>query len=137
VPRKKETSKVRRKYEFIKANQGKHNVRMMCRLLGVARSGYYAWLKSPVSDRAKEDARLLRLIRASFKASQGVYGAPRVFLDLREAGEPCSKHRVARLMRENNMRAAAGYRTRRHQHLGGVSPDEFEAAVMPTNSGAH
>jgi len=74
----------------------------------------YAWLKSPVCDRAKEDARLLRLIRASFKASQGVYGAPRVFLDLREAGETCSKHRVARLMRENNLRAVPGYRTRRY-----------------------
>ena len=106
--KKRQTSEVRRKYEFIKANQGEHDVRMMCRLLGVARSGYYEWLKNPVSDRAKEDARLLRLIRASFKASQGVYGAPRVFLDLREAGETCSKHRVARLMRENNIRAVPG-----------------------------
>jgi len=87
---------------------------MMCRLLDVAPSGYYAWLKNPVSNRAKEDARLLRLIRASFKSSQGVYGAPHVFLDLREAGETCSKHRVARLMRENSMRAQAGYRTRRY-----------------------
>jgi putative transposase len=81
--------------------------------MGVARSGYYAWLKKPESDRAKEDKRLLRLIRASFAASQGVYGAPRVFLDLREAGETCSKHRVARLMRENDIRAQPGYRTRR------------------------
>lgn len=104
----------RRIYEFIKAKQGDHKVRTMCRLLGVAPSRYYAWLKQPVSDRAKEDARLLRLIRTSFKASQGVYGAPRVFLDLREAGETCSKHRVARLMRENGMRAQAGYRTRRY-----------------------
>ncbi|WP_425468409.1 IS3 family transposase [Parahaliea aestuarii] len=86
----------------------------MCCLLEVAPSGYYAWLKNPKSDRAKEDARLLRLVRASFKASQGVYGAPRVFLDLREAGETCSKHRVARLMRENGMRAQAGFRTRRY-----------------------
>jgi len=60
-----------------------------------------------------EDARLLRLIRASLKASQGIYGAPRVFLDLREAGETYSKHRVARLMRENGLRALHGYRTRR------------------------
>jgi hypothetical protein len=42
----------------------------MCRLLGVARSGYYAWLNNPVSMRAKEDARLLRLIQASFEASR-------------------------------------------------------------------
>src|SRR5262245_47653445 len=48
--------------------------------------------------RSQEDARLLRLVRASFVASHGIYGAPRVFLDLREAGETCSKHRVARLM---------------------------------------
>ena len=111
MPKKKETTQVRRKYEFIKAKRGEHSVRMMCRSLGVAPSGYYDWLNCPMSDRAKEDARLLRLIRASFKASQGVYGAPRVFLDLREAGETCSKHRVARLMRENNLRAVPGYRT--------------------------
>lgn len=112
MSRRNEESDVRRIYAFIKANQNKHNIRMMCRLLDVAPSGYYAWLKKPVSDRKKEDKRLLRLIRASFTASQGVYGAPRVFLDLREAGETCSKHRVARLMRENNIRAKAGYRTR-------------------------
>jgi putative transposase len=105
---------VRRKYEFIKANQREYDTRMMCRLLGVARSGYYAWLRKPNSNRDLEDKRLLRLIRASFEASQGVYGAPRVFLDLREAGETCSKHRVARLMRENNVRAQPGYRTRRY-----------------------
>lgn len=105
---------VRRKYEFIKANQKKYDARMMCRLLGVARSGYYAWLRKPNSDSKLEDKRLLRLIRASFEASQGVYGAPRVFLDLREAGETCSKHRVARLMRENTIRAQPGYRTRRY-----------------------
>lgn len=85
----------------------------MCRVLGVAPSGYYAWRERPLSNRAIEDARLLRLIRASFTASQGVYGAPRVFLDLREAGETCSKHRVERLMREIGLRALHGYRTRR------------------------
>jgi putative transposase len=57
-------------------------------------------------------SRLLRLIRASFVASHGVYGAPRVFLDLREAGETCSKHRVARLTRVNKIRAVGGYRKR-------------------------
>lgn len=61
---------VRRKYEFIKANQKKYDTRMMCRLLGVARSGYYAWLRKPNSNRELEDKRLLRLIRASFEASQ-------------------------------------------------------------------
>src|SRR5215471_1607120 len=85
----------------------------MCKVLDVFPSGYYKWLQRPISDHALEDLRLLRLIRASFTASHGIYGAPRVFLDLREAGETCSKHRVARLMRENHLRALHGYRTRR------------------------
>ena len=52
----------------------------------------------------------MRLIRAAYTASHGIYGAPRVFLDLREAGEGCSKHRVARLMRE------AGFALQRLSH---------------------
>jgi putative transposase len=105
--------RVRSAYEFIKAHRKHYSVQMMCRVLEVAPSGYYAWLQQPLSNHAQEDARLLRLIRASFTASHGIYGAPRVFLDLREAGETCSKHRVARLMREANLRALHGYRMRR------------------------
>jgi len=105
--------RVRSTYEFIKANRRQYSVQRMCQVLGVASSGYYEWLAHPISKRAQEDARLLRLIRASFTASQGIYGAPRVFLDLREAGETCSKHRVTRLMRVNHLRALHGYRTRR------------------------
>jgi putative transposase len=85
VSRKKNDQSVRRKYEYIKSNSHNHDIRMKCRLLGVARSGYYSWLEKPESDRAIEDKRLLRLIKASFAESQGVYGAPRIFLDLREA----------------------------------------------------
>ena len=126
----KVSSSVRRKYEFIKKSQSQHKVSMMCRLLDVSPSGYYAWLQKPVSDRAREDARQLRLIRASFRASQGVYGGPRIFLDLREAGETCSKHRVARLMRENGVRAKSGYRTR--CYVAGGKP----AKPTPTSSSA-
>lgn len=56
MPKKPQTSVVRRKYEFIKSNQKEHSVQMMCRLLDVAPSGYYAWLSKPVSDRAREDS---------------------------------------------------------------------------------
>lgn len=107
------TGRVRQIYKFIDAHREQYSVEVMCRVLEVTRSGFYEWLKQPLSKRALEDARLLRLIRASFTASHGIYGAPRVFLDLREAGETCSKHRVARLMRVNNLRALHGYRTRR------------------------
>ena len=68
------------------------------------------------------------------KASQGIYAAPRVFLDLREAGESCSKHRIAWFMRENGIRAQAGYRTRRH--IAGTMPlqNPFSAALRRTAS---
>lgn len=105
--------RVRRAYQFIEAHRRQYPIQVMCQVLEVAPSGYYEWLQNPISNRAREDARLLRLIRASFVASHGIYGAPRVFLDLREAGESCSKHRVERLMRENGLRALHGYRTRR------------------------
>jgi len=82
----------------------------MCRVLKVARSGFYQWLHKPMSDRSIEDERLLGLIRASYAASGGVYGAPRVFADLREVGERCGRHRVARLMRQHKIRALRGYK---------------------------
>jgi putative transposase len=86
----------------------------MCRVLRVTRSGFYAWLHKPLSDRAIEDQRLLELIRASYAASYGVYGSPRVFLDLREVGETCGENRVARIMRANKIKAIRGYKTPRH-----------------------
>lgn len=104
--------RTRQPYAFIKAHRREYDIDLMCRTLGVARSGYYAWLKQPLSARAQEDARLLKLIRASHTASHRIYGAPRVFLDLREDGERCSKHRVARLMRVNRIKALHGYRRR-------------------------
>jgi putative transposase len=105
---------VRLKYNFIKTHQQEFDTAVMCRLLDVSRSGFYAWLRKPLSKRAVEDARLLGLIRASYTASHGVYGAPRIFLDLREAGETCSKHRVARIMRANHLKARHGYRAPRY-----------------------
>jgi putative transposase len=85
----------------------------MCRVLGVARSGYYDWIARPLSDHAIEDQRLLILIRNSYAASGGVYGAPRVFLDLRETGESCGRNRVARIMRVNKIKALRGYKVPR------------------------
>jgi len=83
----------------------------MCRVLKVARAGFYAWLHQPNSKRAIQDERLLELIRDSYVASGGVYGSPRVFADLREAGETCGKHRVERIMRNNKIQAIRGYKS--------------------------
>jgi putative transposase len=138
LPAKPRTDRVRRTYEFIKTHRKQFPTEVMCRELGVAPSGYYQWVKCPQSARAMEDGRLLRLIRASFKASQGFYGAPRVFLDLREAGKTCSKHRVARLMRESGRRALHGYRTRRWEvgKPAVLTPNLLKRQFSPTKRNA-
>lgn len=98
------------KYRFIADHSDRHSVQTMCRLLDASKSGYYNWRFRPLSDRAVEDHRLLPLIRASHAASHGVYGYRRIHLDLREMGEPCGKHRVARIMKSNAIKAIHGYK---------------------------
>tara|TARA_B100001057_G_scaffold445960_1_gene484062 strand:- start:4646 stop:5218 length:573 start_codon:yes stop_codon:yes gene_type:complete len=83
---------------------------IMCGVLNVALSGFYQWLHKPLPDRAIDNQHLLAQILASYQGSSGVYGAPRVFLDLREAGETCGKNRVARLMKEHKIKALRGYK---------------------------
>jgi putative transposase len=77
---------------------------------GVAPSDFYAWLHTPRCDRANEDERLLELIRHSYRASGAVYGSLRVLGALREAGERCGKHRVAKIMRRHQIKAIHGYK---------------------------
>lgn len=90
----------------------------MCRVLGVHRSGYYAWLRRARSARQQEDQRLLGLVKHSWLASGGVYGYRKITLDLRESGEVCSRHRVRRLMKAEGLRAQVGYGSKPH-HRGG------------------
>ncbi len=74
-------------------------------MLGVARSGYYAWRACPDSRRALENRRLVGRIRSFHEESDHTYGSPRIYADLREAGEIASLNRVARLMRRNGISA--------------------------------
>jgi len=85
----------------------------MCQMLDVTRGGFYQWLDKPQSDRELEDRRLLGLIRDSYDASGGVYGARRVLGDLREAGEVCGKHRVEKIMHAQKIKAIRGYKAPR------------------------
>ena len=84
----------------------------MCRVFKLHRSGFYAWLENPLSKRAIEDQRLLKQIKAFYIASGATYGSPWIHRDLRDAGETCSVHRVARIMRENKLKAQIGYKRR-------------------------
>ena len=72
----------------------------MCRLLGVSRSGYYAWRKRPPSARTCANQELTRRIREVHEQSRGTYGAPRIWAELRDRGVVCSRKRVARLLRQ-------------------------------------
>ncbi|UVW34156.1 IS3 family transposase [SAR92 clade bacterium H455] len=99
----------------------------MCRVLKLHRSGFYAWLQKPVSDRAVEDQRLLRLIKESYMASGGTYGSQWIHRDLREASESCSVHRVARVMRENRLKVQIGYKRR---YIKGGKPAIIAANVL-------
>lgn len=78
-------------------------VTVLCRTLEASRSGYYAWRRRPVSDRAKEDLRLITKIRAVHKGPKRCYGSPRMHRELVEGGDPVGRHRVARLMREDGI----------------------------------
>jgi len=95
------------KYAWIAKQRGTWPTRVMCTLLEVSSSGFYEWLGRGPSARSLEDTRLTRGIRESFQLSDRTYGSPRVWRDLREAGERCGRHRVARLMQLAQMKARA------------------------------
>ncbi|WP_204353843.1 IS3 family transposase [Klebsiella aerogenes] len=103
----------RLKYRFINEHRTVWGVMTMCRVLCVARAGFYAWLHNPVSARDKDNQRLLTLIRDSYSLSGGVYGYRRVHGDLSEIGETCGKNRVGRIMQLNRIKAVRGYKAPR------------------------
>jgi len=87
------------RYRFIRAERANYPVAILCRVLGVARSAYYAWARRGVSARAQADEVLAARIAAAHAQSRGTYGTPRIHAALRAAGARTSRRRVARLMR--------------------------------------
>ncbi len=97
----------------------------ICEVLGVSRSGFHAWLRRPISERAAHDAKLVQAIDKSFKASDRTYGARRVWRDVLEDGLACGLHRIERLMRLNAMRARPKRR--------GKPKDDGERSIIADN----
>jgi len=92
------------RYLCIDRCRDQYPIRMMCRVLKVSKSGYYAWRDRPESNRAKTDRELTQVIRRLHADSQGVYGSPRIREDLKDEGYHCGRHKVARLMRSDGLR---------------------------------
>jgi putative transposase len=87
------------RYKCIREQRHHFSIKRMCQLLGVTRSGYYAWRPEKVGPRELENRVLVEQIRTAFKTSRKTYGSPRIWVALQGKGIPCGRHRVARLMR--------------------------------------
>ena len=88
----------------MKAQEDRHTIAMMSRVLEVSRSGFYAWTSRRPSRRAREDSELGQRIQNIHEESRGTYGAPRIYAELADSGTHVGRKRVARLMRGNGIR---------------------------------
>ncbi len=125
------------KYTFISAHEEEFQIKRMCRVLEVKRSGYYAWRKRSPSSREQANQALLELIRKEYQANRKLYGSPRMHRALQRRGVTCGKNRVARLMRSKKMVGVirGKYRPLTTQRQPGVVPapnrlnQDFNAAA--------
>ena len=114
----------------MKTNQADFPVRAMCRVLDLSPSGYYAWLDREPSARAKRDEELTERIEAVWRENRRVYGRPRIYADLKEAGERVGEKRVGRLMKRAGIWGASrrrrGPKTTRRNEDARPAPDLVE-----------
>lgn len=101
------------RYAFIDRYRHLYPVLVMCDVLSVSSSGYYAWRGRPESRRSREDRELKVIIRSIFEESRQTYGSPRVLDELRDQGIWCGRKRVARLMKEDQLTPKKARRFRR------------------------
>ena len=93
------------RYRIIQAEKASYPVEVLCRVLTVARSGYYAWRPEKTGPREQENQVLVEQIRKEYKTSRQTYGSPRIWAALLNQGMACGRHRVARLMRREGIRS--------------------------------
>jgi transposase InsO family protein len=127
------------KYAWITAHRALYGVKVMCRVLEVSVGGYFGSLKRPVSRRTRANETLSARIRVTFADSKGRYGSPRLYRELTEAGIPCGRNRVARLMRIEGLRARAARKFRAttdSHHALPIAPDKVERRFTATKPDA-
>lgn len=103
-------------YHLIDAERANFPVCVLCKVLGVSKSGYYDWRMRPLSRRSREDAVLVGKIREIHERSRKTYGSPRVHAELRALGTRCGRKRVERLMREARLQGCIRGRRKRTTH---------------------
>jgi transposase InsO family protein len=101
------------RFQLIDAAKKDFPVQRLCKVLEVSQSGYFAWKSRPASRRQREDLVLLAHVRSAFARSNQTYGSPRMTHELRDQGLEAGRRRIARLMRENGLRARQPRRFRR------------------------
>ena len=101
------------RFRLIDAAKKEFPVQRLCKVLGVSQSGYFARKDRPACRRQHEDMVLLAHIRSAFALSNATYGSPRMTRELRDDGITIGRHRVARLMRENALKARQRRRFKR------------------------
>jgi putative transposase len=122
------------KFVFIAAEKALYPVVVLCRVLEVSCSGFYAWLKRAVALHVKVDAQLVVELRLAHQRSRETYGSPRLHADLRARGVRVGRRRVERLMRENGIRARQKRRFRRttnSNHSLAVAPNVLRRRFRP------
>lgn len=100
------------KYAAITKHSVRYPARLVCSVLGVSPSSYYAWRRRPISHRSLENERLLTAMRSIHKTIDRSYGSPRMHVELLSQGYECSRNRVARLMRQDGLIARITVRFR-------------------------
>jgi putative transposase len=100
------------RFQFIDAHRDGFAVVLMCKMLAVSPSGYYAWRGRPPSAREMANRELKATIRKVLDESGQTYGSPRIYQVMRKLGLLCSRNRVARLMRAEGLRAKQARRFR-------------------------
>ena len=97
------------KYAFIRDAASAHSIVTLCRVLSVSSSGFYDWLDRPMSTTAAKNRQLTTKIRCFHKASNDIYGAPRLQRDLSDDGEHVSRQRVSRLMKGHRLQSTGSF----------------------------
>ena len=121
------------RFRLIDGAKAEFPVHRLCRVIGVSQSGYFAWRGRPACRRQRDDMVLLAHVRSAFALSNSTYGSPRITRELCDSGLTVGRRRIARLMRDNALRA----RQKRRFEADHGQPSCLADRAEPTRPGLH